>query len=79
IEWVATPVADGSGRLFVTGIVEEEEMGTSGRTVRRKSMARGSIENVLTVLRNQCGVDPRNFDLHVNFPGGVPLDGPSAG
>ncbi len=79
IEVVATPVADGSGRLFVTGIVEEEEMGTSGRTVRRKSMARGSIENVLTVLRNQCGVDPRNFDLHVNFPGGVPLDGPSAG
>ncbi|SMC02655.1 Lon-like ATP-dependent protease [Sulfobacillus thermosulfidooxidans DSM 9293] len=79
IEAVANPVSEGSGQLYVTGIVDEEEMGTSGRTIRRKSMARGSIENVLTVLRNQCGVEPRNFDLHVNFPGGVPLDGPSAG
>jgi Lon-like ATP-dependent protease len=24
-------------------------------------------------------VDPRDFDIHVNFPGGVPVDGPSAG
>jgi Lon-like ATP-dependent protease len=24
-------------------------------------------------------IEPRNFDIHVNFPGGVPLDGPSAG
>jgi Lon-like ATP-dependent protease len=22
---------------------------------------------------------PNNFDLHINFPGGVPIDGPSAG
>ncbi len=79
IEAVAMPVMEGSGRLFVTGIVDEEEMGSSGRTVRRKSMARGSIENVLTVLRNQCHVEPHDFDLHVNFPGGIPLDGPSAG
>ncbi len=79
IEAVAMPVVEGSGRLFVTGIVDEEEMGSSGRTIRRKSMARGSIENVLTVLGNQCSVQSHNFDLHVNFPGGVPLDGPSAG
>lgn len=24
-------------------------------------------------------VDPRDFDLHINFPGGTPIDGPSAG
>jgi len=24
-------------------------------------------------------VDPRDYDIHVNFPGGVPVDGPSAG
>ncbi len=79
IEAVARPVDAGSGRLYVTGIVDEEEVGSAGRTIRRKSMAKSSVENVLTVLRNQMQVDPKNFDLHVNFPGGVPLDGPSAG
>jgi Lon-like ATP-dependent protease len=24
-------------------------------------------------------VDPRDYDIHINFPGGVPIDGPSAG
>ena len=79
IEAVANPAMKGTGQLYVTGIVDEEEMGGSGRTIRRKSMARGSVENVLTVLRNECSVEPRDFDLHVNFPGGIPLDGPSAG
>jgi Lon-like ATP-dependent protease len=41
-------------------------------------MARGSIENVLTVLRSM-GVPADEYDIHVNFPGGVPIDGPSAG
>ena len=63
----------------MTGVVDEEEMGGQGRTVRRKSMARSSVENVLTVLRNIMGLETADFDLHVNFPGGVPLDGPSAG
>lgn len=79
IEAAAHPVEPGQGRLFVTGIVDEEEVGTGGRTIRRKSMAKSSVENVLTVLHNQMHLEPRDFDLHVNFPGGVPLDGPSAG
>lgn len=41
-------------------------------------MARGSIENVITVLRSM-GVPADEYDIHVNFPGGVPIDGPSAG
>ena len=41
-------------------------------------MARGSIENVITVLR-MLGVPADQFDIHVNFPGGGPVDGPSAG
>lgn len=70
----------GKGELYVTGIVEEEEQGSmDGRRVRRKSMARSSLENVMTVLRREFGVEPRNFDMHVNFPGGIPIDGPSAG
>lgn len=70
--------APGAGRVTMTGLVEEEEMGSRSRTIRRKSMAKGSIENVLTVL-NRLGVQPYDYDLHINFPGGVPVDGPSAG
>lgn len=79
IEVIAIPVARGTGRVTTTGVIEEEEMGDGGKVVRRKSMAKGSIENVLTVLRKYLGVDPSDYDLHINFPGGVPIDGPSAG
>ncbi|KAF1085646.1 Lon protease 2 [Sporotomaculum syntrophicum] len=79
IEVGAIPATPGQGKVIVTGIVDEEELGNRDRTIRRKSMARGSIENVLTVLRRTMNVDPRNYDLHVNFPGGAPVDGPSAG
>ncbi|MNI68086.1 Lon protease 2 [compost metagenome] len=36
------------------------------------------MENVLTVLK-RIGLDPSGYDLHINFPGGTPIDGPSAG
>ncbi|OCA91284.1 ATP-dependent protease LonB [Bacillus sp. FJAT-27225] len=66
------------GSINITGIVEEESIGGQGKSVRRKSMARGSIENVITVLRTM-GVPAEAYDIHVNFPGGIPIDGPSAG
>ncbi|MGZ4031106.1 MAG: S16 family serine protease, partial [Tumebacillaceae bacterium] len=69
----------GSGEINITGIVEEESTNGGGRSARRKSMAKGSVENVMTVLRRIMDEDPRNYDLHVNFPGGIPVDGPSAG
>ncbi|GGK30459.1 Lon protease 2 [Caldalkalibacillus thermarum] len=79
IEVTAIPVKDGSrGTINITGVAEEETMGNRGRSIRRKSMAKGSIENVLTVLR-RTDIDPYAYDLHVNFPGGIPIDGPSAG
>ena len=68
----------GSGRVQVTGIVEEEELGSGARTVRRQSMARASAENVVTLLR-RMGYVKESTDLHINFPGGAPVDGPSAG
>ena len=80
LEASVIPAAKGQGKIIVTGVVEEEEMGYGdGKKVRRKSMAKGSVENVLTILRRHLGVDPRNYDIHVNFPGGIPVDGPSAG
>lgn len=78
IEVSAVPVTKGRGTYNITGVVEEEEIGGGSRTLRRKSMAKGSVENVLTVLRSM-GYEPSNFDLHINFPGGTPIDGPSAG
>ena len=41
-------------------------------------MAKGSVDNVLTVLRS-LDVLPEGYDIHINFPGGIPIDGPSAG
>lgn len=79
VEGNAIHVGRGRGKVTVTGMVEEETMGSGGRTVRRKSMAKSSVENVLTVLRRTMEVDPRDYDIHVNFPGGAPTDGPSAG
>jgi Lon-like ATP-dependent protease len=79
VEANAIQAARGLGRLTVTGMVDEEEIGGGGRTVRRKSMAKSSVENVLTVLRRTMEIDSRDYDIHVNFPGGAPADGPSAG
>lgn len=79
IEVTATPAAEpGHGRFTITGVVDEEELGGGQRTLRRKSMAKGSVDNVATVIR-RYGLHPEDYDLHVNFPGGTPVDGPSAG
>ena len=67
-----------NGSINITGIVEEESIGDRSKSIRRKSMAKGSVENVITVLRTM-GVPADDFDIHINFPGGVPIDGPSAG
>ncbi|WP_456278085.1 ATP-dependent protease LonB [Bacillus sp. AK128] len=77
IEVTVMPTKD-KGSINITGIVEEESIGDRGKSVRRKSMAKGSIENVLTVLRS-LDVPASDYDIHVNFPGGIPVDGPSAG
>lgn len=77
IEVMAIPTKE-KGTINITGIVEEESIGDRGKSIRRKSMAKGSIENVITVLRSM-GVPADEYDIHVNFPGGIPIDGPSAG
>lgn len=79
IESTAIRVSDKKGKITITGIVDEEETETYSKRFRRKSTARGSVENVLTAIRKYLGRDPRDFDIHLNFPGGVPVDGPSAG
>lgn len=79
IEANAFFVGSGRGKLIVTGVVDEEELGGGGRVIKRKSMARGSVENVLTALKKFLAAASEDYDIHVNFPGGAPVDGPSAG
>ncbi len=67
-----------NAHLEVTGIVEEEEIRSTNGVSRRKSNARSSAENVLTVLE-QYGFDRNQYMVHINFPSGMPVDGPSAG
>ena len=75
VEAVAVP---GVGHVVVTGIVEEEELGREGHRMRRKSTARGAAETVRTLLA-EMGYSLAGRDLHISFPGGAPVDGPSAG
>lgn len=79
IEASAIKTKERDGSVKITGIVEEEEFGDNNRKLRRKGTAKNSIENVITVLERFYNIDIRKYDIHVNFPGGVPVDGPSAG
>ena len=42
-------------------------------------MSRDSVFNAASVVRALSGLDPSDFDLHVNVIGGGNIDGPSAG
>lgn len=80
IEADLLPAVVKPGKVQVTGIVEEEEMSQGqGHTTRRKSMALCSVNTVLAVLRRMLDEDFGQWDIYVNFPGGFPVDGPSAG
>ncbi len=79
IEAWAVPVEKGLGSFKITGIVEEEEIKSGSQIMKRKSTASSSVLNVLTVLNKELGIDTRDYDIHINFPGGTPVDGPSAG
>jgi Lon-like ATP-dependent protease len=79
IEVSAVKSESGKGNIKITGIVEEEEMEGKGHKYKRTSSARSSVENVITVLERILNIRCRDYEIHLNFPGGVPIDGPSAG
>ncbi|MGH4140638.1 ATP-dependent protease LonB [Clostridium sp.] len=79
IEASAKRVKIRKGVLKITGIIEEEEISSTNKKFKRKSTARSSVENVVTVLEKYFNIDCDDYDIHVNFPGGSPVDGPSAG
>ena len=67
------------GKINITGIIEEEEISMFNKKMRRKSTAMCSVENVITVLEDVFNISCSEYDIYVNFPGGMPVDGPSAG
>ncbi|AGK96564.1 ATP-dependent protease LonB [Clostridium pasteurianum] len=79
IEASAKRVKLRKGILKVTGIVEEEEIKNSTGKILRKSNAKCSVENVITMLEKNFDINCDEYDIHINFPGGIPVDGPSAG
>lgn len=79
IEATAKKIEGRAGELKISGIIEEEEITMSNRKVKRKSTASSSIQNVLTALNNIYDLKCDKYDIHINIPGGIPVDGPSAG
>lgn len=79
MEIEATVSKDGNGRLITTGIVDEEEFEGRGQKLKKISSAKSAATNVITVLKKLFSTDCGKYDIHLNFPGGVPVDGPSAG
>ncbi len=79
IEATAIETEDEKGKLTVTGIIEEEELDGRGHKLKRAGTAKSSVDNVVTVFKKVLGIDCRKYDIHLNFPGGMPIDGPSAG
>ncbi|WP_234121703.1 ATP-dependent protease LonB [Clostridium hydrogenum] len=79
IEATAIRVGGNNGRVKTTGIVEEEEIDTYHKKMKKMSSARCSIENALTMLEKVFEINVYDYDIHVNFTGGIPVDGPSAG
>ncbi|MFN2460910.1 MAG: Lon family ATP-dependent protease [Candidatus Velthaea sp.] len=73
---------------YVGSIVEVEAAAFPAREARKGavrfndtagSMSRDSVFNATAVVRAVAGIDPADFDLHVNVVGGGNIDGPSAG
>lgn len=79
IESIAKKTNGRKGTLKVTGIVEQEELKGLNKKIIRKSTVRCSVENVISAIGKVYGIDTSSYDIHINFPGGIPVDGPSAG
>lgn len=79
IEAKACECEKGRGVVKLTGIVDSEILEKRGQKLKRESTVKSSVENVLTLLAEKYNTNPKNYNIHLNFPGGMPVDGPSAG
>ncbi|MCH5186448.1 MAG: AAA family ATPase, partial [Oscillospiraceae bacterium] len=79
IEASAKRAAGQKGEILCTGVIENEKMEGRGREYTRTSSAKASVFAAVTAVSNVTLIDVSKYDIHVHFPGGVPVDGPSAG
>ncbi len=79
IEVTAELVLTKEGKLTITGIIEEEEIRNNSASRKRRSSARASVDNALTLIERLVGINYKHYNIHINYPGGSPVDGPSAG
>ena len=79
IECTARRVGKGQGKLRLLGMVEEEEIDLRSRKLRRKGTALVSAQNAALCFITRFGLDISDYDITFNVPGGIPMDGPSAG
>ena len=79
IEAEANPCEPGKGAIKITGVVESETIERRGQSLKRESTVKASIENAITVLAEKLHTNTKDYNIHLNFPGGMPVDGPSAG
>ena len=79
IECTARRVGKGQGKLRLLGMVEEEEITLRSRKLRRKGTALASAQNAALCFMTRFGLDISDYDITFNVPGGIPMDGPSAG
>ncbi len=69
----------GKGIIRCGGITETETIKKGAQSFTRTSTAKTSAENVTTVLKTLYGIDTSHWDIYINIPGGIPVEGPSAG
>lgn len=79
VEAEITPCSRKTGSIRCGGITENETIKKGYQTLTRTSTAKTAVNNVFTVLKNCLGTQINNFDININIPGGIPVDGPSAG
>lgn len=79
IECTARRVCAGQGKLRLLGMVEEEEIDLRSRKLRREGTALVSAQNAALCFMTRFGLDISDYDITFNVPGGIPMDGPSAG
>ena len=75
---IETAVCEGCGCDF-GGLTETETIESGNRSLTRTSTAKSSVINALTVLKRFFKIDLTDKHISVNVPGGIPVDGPSAG
>ncbi len=79
IEATASKRKQKSPSIRCGGITENETIKKGNQSLTRTSTAKTAVNNVFIVLSDYLKENMDNFDININIPGGVPIDGPSAG